>query len=166
MNSNFDSIDCLIEFNDILQYTKKKITSFFTINIDPFKISNDPIKFKGHNEFGGFKIIGSLDEFHRRIVHWFYRNNDTPMINDWLDCIHIFNLSKIPLHTLQLYDENEDPLNKFILIHEITNNCIHYTYENREENVSITVTVPIGMAALIPERYLFNLRLYSKPGMQ
>lgn len=163
MDTEYDTIDCLVEFNDAWQNTKKRISSFFTINIDPFRISNDPIKFKGHNEYGGYKIIGSLDEFHRRIVHWFYRNNDTPTLNDWLDCTYIFNLREIPIHILQLYDENKDPLSKFILIHAITSQHIHYTFENREDNESTTVTVPIGVASLVPERFLFNLKLYSRP---
>lgn len=160
---DYNTIDYLVEVNDVWQNTRKKISSFFTISIDPLKISNDPIKFKGRNEFGGFKVIGSLDEVHRRIVHWFYRNNDAPSFNDWVDCTYLFNLKEIPVHILQLYDINKDPLNKFILVHTITNDYIHYTYENREDNVSTTVTVPVGIASLVPERFLFNLKAYSRP---
>jgi hypothetical protein len=157
-----NTVDCIIDINDTWMSTKKVFSIFFTINIDPFKFSNKPIRFKGFNEYGGFNVIGSLDEKHRRIVHWFYRNIDTPSINDWNECIDRFNIPIVPIHILQLYDKNKDPLNKFILIHAITNEFIHYTYENREDDVSITVTVPIGIASLIPERYLFNLNMYSR----
>lgn len=161
MEDQFDYIDCLVEFNDIWQYIKKKVSSIFTIKIDPFKISKCQIKFKGNNEYGGYKIIGSLDEHHRRIVHWFYRNYDVPTLNDWNDCIHIFKMYEIPIHILQLYDEHKNPLQQFIYVHAITNKFIQYTYENREDNETTTVTVPIGITSLVPERFLFNMKLYS-----
>lgn len=157
MNQEFDEIDCLAEINDALINCKKRIESIFTVSIDPFGISDEPIKFKGRNEYGGFKIIGSLDEYHRRIVHWFYRNNDVPTINDWKNCLFLFNLKEVPIHIMQLYDKNKDPLNKFILIHTITNDFINYTYENREENKSTTVTIPLGITTLVPEKFLLNL---------
>lgn len=159
MEDNFDEIDCLVELNDIWNNFKKRISSFFTINIDPFRLSNDPIQFRGRNEFGGYKIIGSLDERHRRIVHWFYRNTEIPSLEDWKQCIYLFNLKEIPIHVIQLYDKNKEPLGKFILIHTITKDFIHYTYENKEDNESITITVPIGTATLVPERFLFNLNM-------
>lgn len=154
------TVDCLVELNDAWTCTKKRFASFFTIRIDPFKISRDLIKFKGCRDFGGYAIIGSIDEYHRRIVHWFYRSVEAPTLDDWLECLYIFDLKSVPIHILQLYSHNNDPLNKFIIIHNITNEFIHYTFEDRDENKNTTVTVPLGVASLVPERFLFNLKLY------
>lgn len=155
-----EAVDCLVELNDAWVCTKKRFTSLFTIKIDPFKISKDPIQFNGCRDYGGYSIIGATDETSRRIVHWFYRNVKAPTLNDWLDCLFLFDLQDIPIHILQLYNHDKDPLNKFILIHSVTRDFIHYTFEDRDENKSITVTVPMGVASLVPERFLFNLNLY------
>lgn len=158
-----EAIDYLVELNDYWNCFKKRITSFFTIKIDPFNISKDPIKFNSCIEYGGYSIIGSTNEINRRIVHWFYRNITAPTFNDWIECLYLFNLQDIPIHIIQLYNHDKEPLNKFILIHIITNDFIHYTFEDREENKSTTVTVPMGIASLVPERFLFNLKLYCSP---
>lgn len=158
---NFNGYDQLIDIIDICQCFKKKISLFFTINVDPFSISKKPIKFKGRSNYGGYKIIDSIDEHHRRLIHWFYRNIDAPTINDWESYKYLFNFNEIPSHIIQLYNKENEPLNEFILIHYITHNYIHYTYENKQNNISTTVTIPIGIATLVPEKFLFNLKLYS-----
>lgn len=155
------SVNFLYGTINFINYCTRKITSIFTVIVDPLDISNEPIKFKGRNEYGGYKVIRSVDEHRRRIIHWFYRTVEVPTLDDWENCLDLFNLIEIPSHVIQLYDHNKEPLNKFILIHNITNEFIHYTYENREKNESMTVTVPIGIASLVPERFLFNLSLYS-----
>lgn len=155
-------IDFVIILNDIYMHIKNKITSFFTITIDPLQVSKDPIKCKNCKDFGGFSVIISSNEKHRRIVHWFYRNTEVPTLNDWIYIIYLFNLRDIPCHILQLYDFDKQPLNKFILVHAITSDYINYTYEDRDNNVSDTVTVPLGTSSLLPEYFLYNLKLYSK----
>ncbi len=152
----------LYDYIDMSSNLIKKVSCIFTVHIDPFRISNEPIKFKGSNEYGGYHVVGSLDEKYRRMVHWFYRNVEIPSLNDWKEFMELFNINEIPSHTIQLYTIDREPLEKFILIHAVTDKYIHYTYENKEDNTSITVTVPIGTASLIPEKLLFNLKLFSR----
>lgn len=153
-------IDYIIEVNDVWKLLKQKFTALFTVNIDPLNISETPIKFNGSNDFGGYTIISSSNERNRRIVHWFYRNIKAPTLDDWEECIYLFDLQEVPMHILQLYNHDKEPLNKFIIIHDITNEYIRYTYENKDNNESNIVTVPLGLASLVPERFLFNLKMY------
>lgn len=156
------AIDCIVDIHDLWKLFKRKVASLFTIKTDILKVSKDPIKFRGCRDFGGYMIVGATNEHNRRIVHWFYRNIHAPTLDDWLDCLSLFNLSEIPLHILQLYNHEKEPLNKFILIHSITRGYIHYTYENKEDNKSTTVIIPLGTATLVPEKFLFNLKLHSE----
>lgn len=155
-------MDYCINLLDAFTYCSYKISILASIYIDPINISKDPIKFIGSREYGGYNVISSFNERTRRIIHWFYRNITAPTIIDWEQYIKQFNLKEIPTHVLQLYDLNKEPLEKFIVIHNITKNFIHYTYEDRTMNCSTnkTVIVPMGIASLVPERLLFNLNMY------
>lgn len=156
------AVDYLVGINDIWKYIKQKISFVFTIKVDPLGISKDAIKFRGINNFGGYTVTESIDEHNRRIVHWFYRNIEAPTLVDWDQCTYLFGLKDIPTHVLRLYNHEGEPLDKYILIHNITRDYIKYTYENKEDEESITVTVPLGTASLVPERFLFNLKLFNK----
>lgn len=157
MEQEFEAIDCLVGINNAIKTVNRKISAILTIYMDPFNISKSMITFKGRN-----KVICSMDEFHRRIIHWFYRNYDAPNLKDWLKCLSIFNLKEVPIHVLQLYNSDLTPSYKFIIIHSVEDGYVTYTLEDRDENSSVTVRIPLGIAALVPERFLFNMKIYSK----
>lgn len=155
-------LDIFIYINECYMYVIKQISSFFTVTVDPFKISTMPINFMGKKIPGSYMIISSVNEYNRRVVHWFYRNNKYPNLKDWNNCLLLFGLKSIPRHVLQLYNYNNEPMNKFITVHSVTCDDIQYTYTSMDDNIIKTVTVPIGIASLIPEQFMFNLNLYYK----
>jgi len=65
-----------------------------------------------------------------------------------------------------LYDKDKNQLNKFIIIHIITDEYINYTYEDNDNKESTTVTIPIGFASLIPDKLLFNMRFHYDSKME
>jgi uncharacterized membrane protein len=157
-----DCIDCFLMFQDQWIFLKRRTSILFTVSIDPFNVSNRCIKFGGKNKYGGYKVISSINKYHRRIVHWFYRNIKAPTLKEWKEMLRIFNLIDIPSHSLQLYNKNMKQLNEFIIVHRINNNYIKYTYNNKETKETTTVAVPIGIATLVPEMFMYNLNIYSK----
>jgi hypothetical protein len=151
----------LIFISDIYTYLTNVITSFFTVIIDPFDYSNTLIKFQGRNIYYGFKVIESTDEFNKRAVSWFYRNVEVPSLTDWNNLIIYFKLEYVPMHVLQVYDINKNPLNKFIIIHSINKNNIIYSL--KEEPFALkTITLPTVVSNLLPEKYILNMHLKSK----
>ena len=151
---------CLFCIHDLYIGIINRISKLFTVNIDPFKYADETINFHGSKEYGSYSIVLSNNEKNRRIVHWFYRTFSAPTLTDWNYCLRLFNLETVPEHTLQLYDQNYFITNKFIHIHKISDKHITYTYENKDTNIKNTVSVPLGYASLVPEKFLFNLKLY------
>lgn len=157
-----DCIDCFLIFQDQFTFLKRKTSIMFTVLIDPFNISNRSIKLNGKNKYGGYKITSSIDKYHRRIVHWFYRNIKAPTLKEWKEMLLFFNLKDIPTHTLQFHNKEMKPLKEFIIIHKINNNYIKYTYNNEDTKEVVTVAIPLGIATLVPEMFMYNLNMYSK----
>lgn len=68
-----------------------RISSVFTVVWDPFNISSNVIQSGGSR----FVVVDADSEYERRVAAWFYRNNDTPVIEDWHECMIKFGLSDI-----------------------------------------------------------------------
>lgn len=153
-------IDILIIFNEFWMIFKMYIAYIFTIKYDPINYSNRLIVFKNSKEFSGYKIIESDTEYSRRFIHWFYRTIEAPTINDWNKCIDIFNIDIIPPHVLQLYDKNNRPLDKYIVIKKIENTGIQYIFKTGNDPDNY-INLPLGFASLVPDRFVFNFRLFT-----
>jgi hypothetical protein len=152
--------DCFIDIFDTFNSVYEKISIIFTVNTDIINISKDPIIFKGNNLYKSYNIIKAPTERERRIVHWFYRNIDIPTYLDWVYVMNLFDLNEIPSHTIQLYDYGDNPLDIFITIHHIDQYNITYSLDDKIKNIKKMICIPLGIAALVPEKFITNLNWY------
>jgi uncharacterized protein (DUF3820 family) len=160
MNSDTCCLTTVLLVNDIVQETKNKISRFFTVTIDPFRKSDKMIKFKSRNEYLGFRIINGTFK-QKKIITWYYRNTDVPTYWSWKKYITRFKYIDVPQHILQLYDKEGFPVNKFFVIHKIMPEIVKYSYIDTDIGKLVTVEVPLGIASLVPERFMFNMEMYS-----
>lgn len=149
-------LDITAYFLDIWNIFMSVVTIVTTVFTDYKNTSRCIIHFKRKNSFTGFKVIKSEDELSRRAIAWFYRNFSMPNISDWNFFLSIFRIDKIPIHTLQYYDLNNKPTNSFITIYHISNDSIHYSYNN------VFITIPARMGYLLPDQYIPNIEEFNK----
>lgn len=152
-------IRCYILFSTLLKesYVSKIVSIWFTVRVDPLDKSHDIIRFKNKNNYLGFTIVDSTNEKSRRAIAWFYRNYDSPNINEWNKFLNMFNITKIPEHKLIFWDKNERITDFFVTVFEITNSHIKYSYNDNEP-----ITIPIESGTLLPDKYIYNYLLYTK----
>lgn len=157
-------LDYLILISDCWKYMISYISKWFTIDSDIFNISNGIISFRDKKKYNGYVISKSTNERNRRIVHWFYRNNEIPTLHDWNVCVKSFGLKEIPKHTLQLYNNCNNKTNDYIHVNKITNTFIYYEYVNKEGNITYhtNITVPLGFASLVPDKFIYNISIFNK----
>lgn len=154
-------VNAFILFNDMLSEGRNNISRILTISIDPFSYSSQIIPFKCRNEFKGYKIINTGSYKLHKIISWYYRNVDIPSYYTWTEHVHKYGMSEVPQHTLHIYDKSNKPTNFYFVVHKITSEHIRYSFIDLDKEMITTVDVPLGIASLIPERFMFNMKMYS-----
>jgi len=128
----------------------KWISILFTVKTDPRNISNSLIKFRNRNDLLGFTVIKSIDEYHRRAIAWFYRNYDSPNINEWNSFLQKFKFDKVPYHKLQMWEKDGSPSRNTVTILALTTAYIQYAVN---DNI---IEIPIESGILLPNNYIYN----------
>jgi hypothetical protein len=112
---------------------------------------NSLILFNKDKNYNGFIVKRSDSEYTRRALTWFYRNVKIPSLKSWELFLSIFNLVEMPIQVLQLYDKNNVPTNKYIIIYDINQEYIEYSFDGKH------ILYPITICSLIPEYYVYNI---------
>jgi hypothetical protein len=154
-------ISTFILFNDSLAEGRNNISRLMTVSIDPFSYSNQIIPFKCRNEFKGYKIVNTGSFKIHKMIAWYYRNVDVPSYFSWQKHISKYGLTEVPQHTLRMYDKQNNPTNYYFIVNKITNEYIRYSYLDIDNKILSTVEVPLGIGSLVPERFMFNMKMYT-----
>jgi len=149
MERNYCNICCFILGDSEIT---KWFSVLFTVKIDPRNISNSLIKFRNKNDLLGFTVVESIDEYHRRAIAWFYRNYDSPNINEWNIFLQKFKFDKVPYHKLQMWEKDGSPSSYTVTILALTKSYIQYSVNNE------IIDLPIGSGVLLPNNYIYNFK--------
>lgn len=84
-------------FLTVLLWIESQLAILLTVYTDPCNISKEPIR----SQSGAFFVSDAETEYVRRIISWFYRHNDTPDLDDWVNLTKRFSLQYIPPHKIQ-----------------------------------------------------------------
>jgi hypothetical protein len=146
-------LDAFTTVMDILRFICLELSIIFTVWWDPLNLSHRPIAC-GDIQY----VIGANNEYCRRIVAWFYRWNEVPDKDDWINCLKRFGLEKCPDH-------------HFFIVNTCTNTCRTISMKSIDLNerghrllylngfLVDEITVPIG--GFVPARIFTRIRPLS-----
>lgn len=140
----------LIQFYSVQHVFNSMLDLIFIMLFNRHK--NTIVTFNRDKLYNGFIVKKANNEYSRRAITWFYRNNKIPTLKDWEMFLFIFRFNKVPTHVLQLYDKNNIPIpDKHIIIYNINNEYIEYSFDGKH------ILYPITFCSLLPEYYVYNI---------